>query len=215
MPTVHGIPLSPFVRKVRIALFEKGITHDVVPTVPLPPANDDPAFRKMSPLGKIPAFQDGDFAISDSSVILNYLDSSEPKLLPDDAKERARALWFEEFADSKLAENIGAIFFNRIVAPKVMNQAGDQAAIDTALSDGLPPLFDYLEAQLGDAEYLAAGRFSVADVAVGSMLRQFQMAGESVDAGRWPKLASYAERILSRPSFKSAADEENQIAANM
>jgi glutathione S-transferase len=215
MPTVHGVPLSPFVRKVRVALFEKGVSHDVVPTVPLPPANDDPAFRKMSPLGKIPAYEDGDFTISDSSVILNYLESSEPKLLPDDAKQRARALWFEEFADSKLAENVGTVFFNRIVAPNILKQEGDQAAIDAALNEELPPLFDYLEGQLGDNEYLAAGRFTVGDVAVGSMLRQFQFAGESVDAARWPKLAAYAERILSRPSFKTAADEENQIAANM
>ncbi len=215
MPTVHGVPLSPFVRKVRVALFEKNVSHDVVPTIPLPPATEEPAFRKMSPLGKIPAYQDGDFAISDSSVILNYLESSAPKLIPDDARERARALWFEEFADSTLAENVAPVFFNRIVAPKVLKQEGDQAAIDAALNEGLPPLFDYLEGQLGDNEYLAGGRFTVGDVAVGSMLRQFQLAGESVDAGRWPKLAAYGERILSRPSFKTAAEEENQIAANM
>ena len=215
MPTVHGVPLSPFVRKVRIALFEKGISHDVVPVIPLPPANNEPAFRKMSPLGKIPAFEDGDFAISDSSAILNYLESDEPKLLPDDRKERARALWFEEFADDRLAQNVGAVFFNRVVAPNILKQEGDQAAIDTALKESIPEAFDYLEGQLTDNEYLAAGRFTVGDVAVGSMLRQFQMAGESVDAGRWPKLAAYAERILSRPSFKTAADEENQIIANM
>lgn len=215
MPTVHGIPLSPFVRKVRVALFEKGVAHDVVPVIPLPPANDEPAFRKMSPLGKIPAFQDGDFSISDSSVILNYLESEEPKLLPEDSKERARALWYEEMADSKFADTVGAIFFNRVVAPNVLKQEGDQAAIDEALSEGIPAVFEFLEGQLGDNEYLAAGRFTVADVATGSMLRQFQMAGESVDASRWPKLAAYAERILSRPSFKTAADEENQVIANM
>lgn len=215
MPTVHGVPLSPFVRKVRVALFEKGVSHDVVPVIPMPPAQDEPAFRKMSPLGKIPAYQDGDFAISDSSVILNYLESSEPKLLPEDAQQRARALWLEEYADSTFAENVGAVFFNRVVAPKVLKQEGDQAAIDAALNEGLPAIFGYLEGQLGDNEYLVAGRFTVADVATGAMLRQFQMAGESVDAARWPKLAAYAERILSRPSFKSAADEENQIAATL
>ena len=86
MPTVHGVPLSPFVRKVRIAMLEKGLAYDLVPVIPLPPANNDPAFRKMSPLGKIPAYEDGDFSISDSSVILNYLDSNEPKLLPEDAQ---------------------------------------------------------------------------------------------------------------------------------
>ncbi len=217
MPIVHGIPLSPFVRKVRIGLIEKGVAHDVNPVVPLPPANAEPAFRKMSPLGKIPAFEDGDFAISDSSVILHYLEQSHPKppLLPADAKEQARALWFEEFADSKLAEGVGAVFFQRLVAPHILKQPTDQAAIDAALANALPPLFDYLNAQIGDQEFLVGGRFTVADLAVGSQLRQFQMAGESVDASRWPKLAAYAERILARPSFKSSAAEEAQILASM
>ena len=215
MPTIHGVPLSPYVRKVRVAHHEKGIDYDLEPVIPLPPANEEPAFRKISPLGKIPGYTDGDFAISDSSVILNYLESTGPALVPDDAQQRARALWFEEYADSALAENVGPVFFNRFVAPKVMQQEGDQAAIDAALNEGLPPIFDYLEEQLGDGEYLAAGRFTVADVAVGAMLRQLQMAGESVDAGRWPKLAAYAERILTRPSFKTAAEAENQMMESM
>ncbi len=210
MPTVHGIPLSPFVRKVRVALIEKGIAHDVVPTVPLPPANDEPAFRRMSPLGKIPAYEDGDFAVSDSTIIIDYLEDQGPKLIPASGAERARALWLEEFADSKFADNVGAVFFNRVVAPNLLNQEGDQAAIDAAIAT-LPEIFDYLEAELGDGEYLAGGRFTVADIATGSMLRQHQLAGESVDAGRWPKLAAYAERVLSRPSFKSAAEAENEI----
>ena len=217
MPTVHGIPLSPFVRKVRVALLEKGVAHDVNPVVPIPPANDAPEFRAVSPLGKIPAYQDGDFAISDSSVILNYLDAAEPnpKLIPDDPKARARALWFEELADSRLAEGVGPVFFQRIVNPKIMNQPTDEAAVQTALTETLPPVFEYLEGQLQDEEALVGGRFSIADVAVGSMLRQFQMAGESVDAAKYPKLAAYAERVLARPSFKTAAEEENQIAASM
>ena len=217
MPTLHGIPLSPFVRKVRVALFEKGVAHDLNPVVPLPPANDDPQFRAMSPLGKIPAYQDGDFAISDSSIILNYLDAVEPnpKLIPDDPQARARALWFEELGDSRLAEGVGPVFRERIVHPKLMNLPTDEAVIQTALTETLPPLLAYLEGQLSDDEALVGGRFSIADIGICSMFRQFQMAGESVDAAKYPKLAAYVERILARPSFKTAADEEDQIAANM
>ncbi len=215
MPTVHGAPLSPFVRKVRVALHEKGIQYDLVPVIPFPPANDDPAFRRISPLGKIPAYTDGDFAISDSSVILNYLESNDPALLPEDAQQRARALWIEEYADSELANNVGPVFFQRFVAPKVLQQESDQTVIDAALNEGLPPVFDYLEEQLGDGEYFAAGRFTVADVAVGAMLRQLQLGGESVDTGRWPQLTAFAERIFSRPSFKTAAEAENQMLRGM
>lgn len=209
MPTVYGVALSPFVRKVRVALMEKKVEHELEPVVPMPPHNATPEFRQMSPIGKVPAYRDGDFAISDSSVILQYLEQTHPspRLYPANAQDRARALWLEELADSKLVENVGPVFFNRIVKPSLMNQEPDQDAIDAAL-EALPPLFDYLEGQLGDGDFLVGEHFSVADIATGSVLRQYQIAGETVDASRWPKLAAYTERILSRESFQTAAKAE-------
>jgi glutathione S-transferase len=76
MPTLYGVGLSPFVRKVRVVLSEKGIPYDHDPAMP---ANPDPEYRKMSPLGKVPAFRDGDHAFSDSSVICQYLERRHPE----------------------------------------------------------------------------------------------------------------------------------------
>jgi glutathione S-transferase len=210
MPTIHGIPLSPFTRKVCVAMHEKNIAFDLNPIAPVPPANDDPKFRAMSPLGKIPAFEDGDFSISDSSVILAYLERAHPDsaLYPQDAKEYARAMWLEEFADSKLVEGVGPVFFERIVAPAFFQRAPDQAALDVALGEKIPTAFDYLESQLSGADYLVGKRLSVADIAIGAMLRQFQMASETVDESRWAKLAKYAETLLERESFKKCAVAE-------
>lgn len=212
---LHGVPPSPFVRKARVFLLEKGLPYELRPVPPFPPANATPEFRRISPLGKVPALSDGDFAISDSSVICTYLERTHPQppLYPSDPRDHARALWFEELADSKLAEAVGACFFNRVVKPKFFKQASDEAAVRTALDQAIPPLFDYLEAQLGDAEWLVGGRFSIADIAVGTMLQQLRHAGESVDAGRWPRLAAFAERVLSRPSFKGCVAEEAQSLA--
>ena len=64
MPTVLGVSASPFVRKVRVALAEKNIPYDLVPIFP---QAQDEEFRKLSPLGKVPAFKDGDKGFSDSS----------------------------------------------------------------------------------------------------------------------------------------------------
>ena len=73
MPTVLGVNLSPFVRKVRVALAEKGVPYDLVPVFP---QAADEEFRKISPLGKVPALRDGDKGFSDSSVINLYLERS-------------------------------------------------------------------------------------------------------------------------------------------
>ena len=55
------------------------------------------------------------------------------------------------------------------------------------------------------------GTFSVADIAVGSILRQFNMAGEAVDSTHWSKLAAYTDMVLSRESFKRSTAEEDEM----
>jgi glutathione S-transferase len=216
MPKLHGVPPSPFVRKTRVFLAEKGIPYDLVQVTPMPPENATPEFRQISPLGKIPAYTDGDFAISDSSVICAYLERANPSpaLYPGDPQPYARALWFEEYADTRLSETVGPAFFQRVIRKKLFKQDPDEDAVKKAL-DGIPAVFDYLEGQLGDDEYLVGNRFSIADIAVGSQLAQFGHAGESVDGARWPKLAAHAGRILGRPSFKECIAQEAAIFASM
>jgi glutathione S-transferase len=214
MPTVYGVPPSPFVRKVRATLAEKGIDYELEMVSPFA---KEPEYLKISPLGKVPAFRDGDFAFSDSSVICAYLEKTHPvpALYPDDAKDYARALWLEEYADSRLAEVVGAVFFNRVVKPKLMKQAGDEAAVKQALEQDLPRELDYLAAQLGDREYLVADRLTIADLSVATQLTNLLHAGESVDAARWPKLAAYVERLQARPSFASSIEQEKAMFASM
>ena len=165
----------------------------------------------MSPLGKIPAFEDGSVSISDSSVILAYLERSkpEPALYPSDPVHYARALWFEEYADTRLIEAIAPVFLERMIAPSVFNRPTDQAKVDESLNEKIPAAFDYLESQL-DGDHLTGPAFSVADIAVGSMLRQFHMANEGVDSSKWPKLAAYVDKVHGRASFDRTAEAETQ-----
>ena len=102
-PILHGAPLSPFVRKARVALAEKGVDYELDPLVPFGVADE---YKKLSPLKKIPCWEEGDFALPDSSAIVAYLEriQPEPSLYPQDPKQFARALWYEEYADTKLAE---------------------------------------------------------------------------------------------------------------
>ena len=77
MPRIHGVNLSPFVRKTRVALAEKGIDCENVPV--LPGGAGDPGWRALSPLGKIPVFEEDDgFSVPDSSVIIAYLERTTP-----------------------------------------------------------------------------------------------------------------------------------------
>jgi glutathione S-transferase len=215
MPTVHGAGASPFVRKVRACLAEKGIAYDHVPVVPFPPQNATPEYRRMSPLGKIPAYSDGEFGISDSSVICAYLEKAypNPPLYPSDPKEYARALWIEEYADTRLVESIAPAFFQRVIRKRFFKQEPDESAARQAL-EATGETFAWLESQLGDRAWFAAGHCSIADIAVATQLVQHRHAGETIDAQRFPKLAAFAARAWARPSFAALiAEDEATLAA--
>jgi glutathione S-transferase len=204
MPTVYGVPASPFVRKVLVALTEKGIAYDREDVIPV---NVSAEYKKISPLGKIPAFRDGDVTLADSSVIIAYLEKTkaEPALYPSDPRDYARALWFEEYGDGGLAPIVGPkIFFEKVVGPRLFKRPTDEAVVRQAINEDLPPMYDYLESQLGSGDWLVGGRFSIADIGITTQLVQPRLSGFPLDASRWPKLSAYLERALQRPSFKDA-----------
>jgi len=210
MPKLLGAFGSPFVRKAYVALTEKGIPFEHEQVIPFGASAE---YRKISPLGKIPAYQDGDKTLADSSVIIAYLERTHPQpaLYPSDAYDYARALWFEEFGDGGLAPVMGAkVFFPKVIGPRFFKQEPNLAEIQKVVDTEIPPMFDYLEGEIGDKEFLVANKFTVADIGIATIFVNYAFAGYGVDPKRWPKLAAYIERILNRPSFKSAIDQEKK-----
>lgn len=207
---VFGSSLSPFVRKVLVYAAEKGIA---VESRPLGLGSDDPEFLAVSPFRKIPALTDGDFSISDSTAIVTYLEAlhPEPALIPAEPRARARAIWFEEFADTLVFKTMGAIFFNRIVSPKFLGQPGDLAAADKAEADELPLLLDYLEGQIPESGFLVEDRLTIADIAVASPFANFDYCGCAL--GDRPKVKAYVGEILGRPSFAGLIAREKGFLA--
>jgi glutathione S-transferase len=201
---VYGSSLSPFVRKTRVFIAEKGLTTE---RRPVPPQDNSPAFRACSPLGKIPAFEDGDFQIADSSAICHYLERKHPTpaLFPSAPEDFARTVWYEEFADLSLIAAGGKVFFNLVVKKLMRLGEPDMAMVETALEKELPPLFTYLEGRI-DGPWLVGDQLTLADIAVASPFVNLQLAGHPLDATRWPKLADWLEPILARPSFVNAKD---------
>lgn len=205
---IHGVNASPFVRKVRVALLEKGIDYELIPVVPFGQTDE---FKAISPLAKIPVLQDGDFTLPDSSCIIAYLEKIHPMpaLYPEDPKDMARALFYEEYSDSKLTDTLAPIFFQRYVRKNFFQQEPDEDIVKEKLAEA-EPLFDFLEGEIGDRDVLVGSHFSVADIGIGSITVNFEAAGEKVDASRWPRLAAYVDRLHARPSFKTCIEGEAQ-----
>jgi glutathione S-transferase len=203
---VHGSSLSPFVRKVMVFAAEKGLALE---NKAAPPGPKTPEFLAISPFGKIPAFEDGDYQLCDSSAIVHYLEAKHPehRLIPTDPRALGRAIWFDEYADTIMFSAAAPIFFNRVVA-KLMGIPGDLAAADKAEAEMLPPVLDYLESVIPDSGFLVEDRLTLADVAVVSPFVNFDHAGVHGDAARHPKIMAYVAGILSRPSFAAIIAKE-------
>ncbi len=216
---VYGAAVSPFVRKVRVVLAEKGLEYKHEQVNPFQPP---PEFLEISPLRRIPVLRDTDRpepnTLPDSSIICDYLEHKFPKpaLYPSDAFDRGCALWFEEYADSLVAQTVGReLFFERIIKKLIGQGPEDPKIITTTLKEKLPPIFDYLEKSVGSGHFLVANMFSIADISVATMLVNFDHCGERVDAARWPNLARYVGEIHARPSFKACIDEERPLVQRM
>src|ERR1700722_8133710 len=176
MLKLFGANPSPFVRKVKVVLAEKNLPFEQEQTSPFPPT---PEFRKMSPLGRIPAFSDGDKVLADSSIICAYLERAHPQpaLYPSDPYEYARSLWFEEYADAGLAPIVGGkIFFNKVVGPLLMKTTCDEALLRKGVEEDLPPMFSYLEGEL-KGDFLGGKSLTIGDIGIGSQFVNLMLAG--------------------------------------
>ena len=119
--TLHGVSLSPFVRKVRVALAHKSIDYELVNVMP---GAMDPEFLAKSPLAKVPVWEENGWSLPDSTVICAYFERAnpEPALYPSDPRELAQALFWEEYADTRLVDASSPIFFQRVVHEKFFKQ---------------------------------------------------------------------------------------------
>lgn len=200
MIRIIGSFVSPYVRKVLACMNLKGLAYEVDPITPFF-GNDE--FERLSPLRRIPVLIDGDFHTSDSSVICAYLDEAYPgpPLFPETPKDRARARWLEEFADSRLGDVfIWSLFYQKVVRPIVWGELADEDRIERALSEDIPRALDYLEGELPEDGFIFS-KISVADISLASFFRNGSYAGFETDKARWPVTSAFVERTLAEPCF--------------
>ncbi len=161
-------PLSPYARKVKIVLYEKGVPFERVFLEPLTVQPSDPAYAEFaaaSPRLEVPCLVDGDFRCFDSTIIVDYLDErfSQPPMLPEAPAERARCRMVEEVADTVLdAINWGMMeirFFRRLEGQEAMDVTG-RAGLQLAT------VWDHMERELGDRPWMSGQRFGRADASL-------------------------------------------------
>jgi glutathione S-transferase len=197
---IIGSYLSPYVRKVLVVLHLKGIVYAIDPIIPF---MGDERFSKLSPLRRIPVLIDEQVTLADSTVICEYLEDRHPQpaLYPRHLVQRARARWLEEFADTRMGDVFIWQLFNQVaINPFVWGQKTDEAALRKTLTEDIPQVLDYLEAELPPEGFLF-GDVSVADISIAVFFRNAAFARFQVDAVRWPATAAFVRRVHALECF--------------
>jgi len=207
---IIGNHVSPYARKVLVALDHKGVEVEIDPIVPFYGTD---AFTAVSPLRRIPVLIDGDLVLNDSTVIAEYIDERwpDPPLMPKGAADRARARWMEEFADSRLGDLlIWRLFYQRTIVPSVWKREPDEALIARTIERDLPEALDWIEAR-APAEGFLFDHVCTADIAYACFFRNAALVGYAIDAERWPRTAGWIARVGAVPAFAASMKFEQAI----
>ena len=212
---IIGSYVSPYVRKVTACLHLKGLSYEIDPITPF---FGNAEFERLSPLRRIPVLIEGDLAISDSSVICAWLDEAYPQrpLLPEHADDRARARWFEEYADTRLGDVfIWGLFYQKVVRPLVWGEPADKGRVARTLAEDAPRELDYLESQLPSEGWLFGADIGLAEIAIASFFRNAAYAGFAPHTERWPRTAAFVERALAHDCFAATLKfEQAQLSTD-
>lgn len=187
---------APRTRSSRVIwmLEELGVPYDIEHCdIRSPERRDSDAFRAASPMGKVPAIQDGSVAMSESAAICLYLADryGSGELAPAvDDDDRGRFLYWMFFAPA-------------VIEPTMAEQVGNIEPNPARNGWGsFDLMIDTLASGLDGRDWLMGERFTAADVMVGSSAAFLQLFGMLPDV---PAITSYVDRCQSRPACQRAA----------
>jgi glutathione S-transferase len=176
--------------RLRWALEEAGLDYAVRST---PFENRTSAHLARQPFGQIPFLEDGEVTIFESGACLLHLAKKSEKLMPQDPAGEAETLQWVIAALSSI-EMISVPWW-------FLNISGDESK---ALTSWMRMRLDQLGSVLGDREWLAASRFTVADILMADVLRVPKVRAFAAS----PAIEAYIERACARPAFKKALSDQ-------
>jgi glutathione S-transferase len=200
--TYDWVPNGPrgHVRDIRLrwALEEAGLPYTVRS---LPFANrTEPAHLDLQPFAQVPVLTDGAITLFESGACLLHLAEASETLMPRDPQARADTLqWLIAGLNSVEMVSVPWWFIGLSKPP------------ENPLEGWLNARLARLEAVLATRDWLAAGRFTVADLLMADVLRVPKVRAM---LAAYPALESYTSRVLDRPAFlKARQDQLDHFAA--
>jgi glutathione S-transferase len=198
---------SPYARKVRIALAEKGLPFELMTEVPWDRTTSTP---KYNPLEKLPVLilEDGS-SVYESSFILQYLELKypQPPLLPRDVDGTIAARRLEVLCDG-ICDAVVLSFFEQMRSEEGRSQHWldrQRRKIEGGVRE--------MARLVGERSFAVGDEFGLGDIAVGTALGYLSVRFTEFDwRSQYPDLAAFSARIEARPSFANTVPVRQMIS---
>ncbi len=201
MRLLYHLPLSPFCRKVRLALAEKRIPFDLRAERVWERREE---FLALNPAATVPVLAEANgLAIVDSQAICEYLDEAYPDMpllgrtLGDRAEVRRLTAWFDQKFYQEVTRNL---LYEKRMKREFGRGNPDASAIRAGYAN-LKPHLDYLGWLAETRAWLAGASISLADLAAAAQLSSLDYTGD-VDWSLNESAKDWYARVKSRPSFR-------------
>ena len=196
---------SPYARKVRIALIEKGIPFELITEVPW---NSSTATPRYNPLEKLPVLiPDQGEAVYESSYILDWLELKYPQtpLLPPDVDGILAAKKLDVLCNG-VCDAVVLTFFER------QREGGGSAEWLARQRRKIEGGMKEIARLVGTREWAVGNGFSLGDIAAGTAMGYLSVRLKEMPLrDMYPALAAYADRLALRPSFASTVPVAQSI----
>lgn len=189
-PTSNG-------RKVNIVVEELEVEYKIHPIAIGKDDQFTQEFTALNPNQKIPAVIDQEgpdgkpYVMFESGAILMYMAEKHGKLMPTDMAKRYEVIQWLMFQMGGIGPNFGQTHHFRRAAPEKVPYAIDRFTKEARR------LWGVLDGRLADNEWLAAGEFSIADIAVFPWTMRYEWQGVSLD--EFPNAKRWYEAVEARP----------------
>lgn len=189
---------TPNGRKISIMLEEVGLPYTVHPVDIRKNEQFKPEYIAINPNSKIPAIVDAEgpegkrIQIFESGAILIYLGDKTGKLLPKSGSARYEVLEWLMFQMGGVGPMFGQVHHFRRAAPEKVPYAIERYQKET------DRLYGVLDARLKQAPYLAAGQYTIADLATYPWVARHEW--HQVDLAKFPHVKRWFDEIGKRPA---------------
>lgn len=193
--------MSPNVRRVRLTAAVLGMELEEKKLDFTKGEHKNPEYLALNPNGAVPTLVDGDFVLTESRAIMQYLASKKPEsgMLPRDEKARADVVRWQFWDASHFSPQLGTLAFEKMVKAMMGMGEPDQRKIEDALSS-FRRFGAVLNKRLEGKTYVVGDALTIADLTLASSL----MYAKQTDAplGEFPNVKAWFSRISDTDAWK-------------